>query len=64
MKSVLKETQILCNMDHSNVIKLVDFGKDGVIVKSSGERIENYVYIIMEYATGGLLFDVCSSLPS
>jgi len=39
------------------VIRLIDFGDVGEVVKPSGRVIKNLVYIIMEYVAGGLLFD-------
>lgn len=32
------------------------------MVKPSGREINNLVYILLEYVTGGLLFDVCQTL--
>lgn len=32
------------------------------MLKPSGRQINNLVYIILEYVTGGLLFDVCQTL--
>ena len=34
---------------------------DGKIIKPSGKIYTNCVYIIMEYATGGILFDFCQN---
>lgn len=31
-------------------------------MKPSGRKIENLVYILLEYVTGGLLFDLCQSM--
>jgi len=31
-------------------------------LKPSGRKIENLVYILLEYVTGGLLFDLCQSM--
>lgn len=38
------------------------WGSDGVVLKPSGRKIENLVYILLEYVTGGLLFDVCQTI--
>jgi serine/threonine protein kinase len=44
-----------------HVVKLHDFGDKGVILKSSGRRLEGLVYTVMEYIESHLLFDVCKS---
>jgi len=31
-------------------------------LKPSGRKIENLVFILLEYVTGGLLFDLCQSM--
>ena len=38
------------------------YGSDGTVLKPSGRKIENLVYILLEYVTGGLLFDLCQSM--
>ena len=40
------------------MIKLVDQGCNGVIVNGNGTQISKLVYLILEYADGGLLFDL------
>ena len=44
------------------MINIVDYGTDGYVKKPSGREIENLVYIILEYVSGGLLFDLCQTL--
>ena len=39
-----------------------DSGDSGQVVKPSGRVINNLVYIIMEFVTGGLLFDLCQTM--
>ena len=48
-------------MKHKNIIGIVDSGFDGQIYKQSGKTYNNLVYIIMEYVSGGILFDLCQS---
>jgi len=60
--SVEQEIQILQGLNHNNIIKILGWGSDGKVVKPSGRVIENLVYIILEYVSGGLLFDVCQTL--
>lgn len=62
IKSVENEIQILQGLKHENIINIVGWGSDGKVVKPSGREINNLVYILLEYVTGGLLFDVCQSL--
>lgn len=39
-----------------------DFGDAGQVVKPSGRIISNLVFIVMEYVSGGLLFDLCQTM--
>jgi len=32
------------------------------VLKPSGREIKNLVYILLEYVTGGLLFDLCQTV--
>lgn len=50
------------NLKHHSVIGIDSYGSDGKIVKPSGRKIENLVYIILELVSGGLMFDVCQTL--
>jgi serine/threonine protein kinase len=60
--AVENEIQILMNLKHHNVIGIYSYGSDGKIVKPSGRKIENLVYIVLELVSGGLMFDVCQTL--
>lgn len=62
IKSVEQEIQILQGLNHPNIVNILGWGSDGTVVKPSGRKIENLVYILLEYVTGGLLFDVCQTL--
>jgi serine/threonine protein kinase len=57
--SVHNEITILKNLQHPGIIKMLDFGDNGQVVKPSARVIPNLVYIIMECVQGGLLFDMC-----
>lgn len=48
-------------LHHKNIVKLLDYGSDGQIVKSSGRVLSNLVYICLEYIEGGLMFDLCKT---
>ena len=60
--SVQNEITILKGLKHNGVVGLIDYGDSGVVHKTSGRVLKNLVYIVMEYVTGGLLFDLCQLL--
>lgn len=60
--SVHNEITILKNLQHEGIIKLLDFGDAGTVLKPSGRVINNLVYIVLEYVEGGLLFDLCQMM--
>ena len=45
-----------------NIVNILGWGSDGTVLKPSGRKIENLVYLLLEYVTGGLLFDVCQTI--
>jgi serine/threonine protein kinase len=51
-------------LQHSSIIKILDFGDAGEVLKPSTRVIPNLVYIIMECVQGGLLFDLCQLMGS
>jgi len=57
--SVHNEITILKNMEHTGIIRMLEYGDDGHVLKPSGREITNLVYIVMEFVSGGLLFDLC-----
>lgn len=59
--SVQNEITILKNLDHKGIIRLIEYGDSGIVLKPSGRELSHIVYIIMEYVQGGLLFDFCQS---
>jgi len=40
----------------------VGYGTDGHVKKPSGRVIDNLVYIMLEFVSGGLLFDLCQTV--
>ena len=52
----------MTDLDHPNIAKVHNFGKDGKYVKTNGKAFENLLYIVLEYVAGGLLFDICQTL--
>lgn len=43
-------------------MNICGYGSDGHVLKPSGREIKNLVYILLEYVTGGLLFDLCQTV--
>lgn len=62
IKAVENEIQILQGLRHENIINIAGWGSDGNVKKPSGREINNLVYILLEYVSGGLLFDVCQTI--
>lgn len=62
IKSVEQEIQILQGLKHQNIVNICGYGSDGHVKKPSGREIKNLVYILLEYVTGGLLFDLCQTV--
>lgn len=62
IRSVEQEIQILQGLKHGNIVNILGYGSDGHVLKPSGRKIENLVYILLEYVTGGLLFDLCQTV--
>lgn len=62
IRSVDSEIAILRMLDHKNIVRLIDCGANGVIVKPSGRTISDLVFLTMEYVNGELLYDVCQGL--
>jgi serine/threonine protein kinase len=62
IKSVEQEIQILQGLKHVNIVNILGYGSDGQVKKPSGREITNLVYILLEYVTGGLLFDLCQTV--
>lgn len=60
--SVHNEITILKNIDHNGVVAMHGYGDSGEVLKPSGRRITNLVYIMMEFVPGGLLFDLCQTM--
>ena len=46
----------MSQLHHPNIVNLVEYGQDGVVKKSNGNQ-EAVIYIVLELATGGELFD-------
>lgn len=46
----------MTQLSHSNIVNLIEYGKDGTVEKASGKK-ESVIFIVLELATGGELFD-------
>lgn len=62
IKTVENEIEILQGLKHDSIVNILGYGSDGKVVKPSGRVISNLVYIILEYVSGGLFFDICQTL--
>ena len=60
--SVHNEITILKNLNHTGIIRMIDYGDAGQVLKPSGRVIDNLVFIVMEFVQGGLLFDLCQTM--
>jgi serine kinase len=62
IEDVAKEINILTELDHENIIKIYNYSDVGIIKKPSGSIRSNIVFLALEFASGGLLFEVCETL--
>ncbi len=46
----------MSKLSHPNIVNLIEYGQDGFVEKADGRK-EPVIYIILELATGGELFD-------
>jgi len=58
IKIIENEIQILYSLNHSNIIKVLDYGTDGIVIKKKS-TFNNITYILLEYAERGSLYDIC-----
>jgi len=56
LELVMTEMLTMSQLSHPNIINMIEYGKDGVVEKSDGRK-EAVIYIVLELATGGELFD-------
>lgn len=59
LKSVEREISIMMAFDHPGIVKVKGYGSAGTIKKPSGSEFSGMVYILLEYVSGGLLFNLC-----
>ena len=46
----------MAELSHPNIVNLIEYSKDGTVEKENGVK-ESVIYIVLELATGGELFD-------
>lgn len=56
LELVMTEVSTMSNLSHPNIVNLIEYSRDGVLEKSNGTK-EDVIYIALELATGGELFD-------
>lgn len=56
LELVMTEVQTMSTLKHPNIVNLIEYSEEGVIVRSNGSK-EQVIYIVLELATGGELFD-------
>lgn len=61
-KAVDREINFLQGLKHVNIINVFEYGTDGQVKNPAGRETSNVVYIMREYVSGGLLFDLCRTL--
>jgi serine/threonine protein kinase len=52
----MTEVETMSKLSHPNIVNLIEYSKEGVVEKSNGAK-KNVIYIVLELATGGELFD-------
>ena len=60
--SIEKEIEILKGLDHENIVKIHEYGCDGIVVKANDKQLKNQVYILTDYVPAGTLFDLVEQL--
>ena len=59
LKTVKNEMDILRGLDHKGIVRLVETGQKGTVLKPSGTKMQNLVYLLLEYVPCGTLFNLC-----
>lgn len=62
VRTIETEIEILSGLKHANIVSIVEYGSDGLVLKPSGRKIENLVYIVMQHVKGGMFFDICEQM--
>ena len=59
LKTVKNEMDILRGLDHKGIVRLIETGQKGTVLKPSGTKMQNLVYLLLEYVPCGTLFNLC-----
>lgn len=57
-----QEISNLMNLKHPGVVALYDYGNSGVICSPNGQVTYKQVFIVMEYVSGGSLWDLTQNM--
>ncbi len=63
IETVISEVQTMSKFNHEEhpyIVNMIEYNKDGVVEKPTGEK-RNAFYIVLELAAGGELFDFVST---
>lgn len=52
----MTEVHTMSTLSHPHIVNLIEYGKEGVVEKTNGSK-KAVIYIVLELATGGELFD-------
>jgi serine/threonine protein kinase len=52
----MTEVATMSTLSHPNIVNLIEYSADGTVEKANGAK-EKVIYIVLELATGGELFD-------
>jgi serine/threonine protein kinase len=58
------EIEVMSEISHPNIINMLSHSTDGVIKSASGDSKENTIYLTLELASGGELFDFIAQTGS
>jgi serine/threonine protein kinase len=56
LELVMTEVHTMTKLSHPNIVNLIEYNREGIIERSNGQK-ESVIYIVLELATGGELFD-------
>jgi len=57
---LMTEVQVMAQLSHLNIVNLIEYSTSGFVEKSNGKK-EEVIYIALELAKGGELFDYVAS---
>jgi hypothetical protein len=60
LELVLTEVKTMSTLSHGNIVNFLEYNENGVVKKADGREVQ-VIYIVLELATGGELFDYVST---